>query len=514
MKDAMQTTLIMPASPDTTSTRRYIFIEYEDGFRIEGRERNPVEVRLSPNHTFIVISDGNDSSCVYASINMYAYPRLLKVVVNVLMQDWVPPVGKAYWSGAFQWAISKAEHGLHYAIYPQWQRLLALVPEQKRLVSKSVFAATFDFNHQGGETWDEIYEQPFLVKDIIQYRAAAIACHYALQLVAASRHYAYMRPEEEVPYEPAFYAENRRDWIDLSLHKPVANEILNYDWKTLFAYDGKAHKSLCRTLMNLPGGINGSLLCSLPSGNKWLNRPITDRLELLTFLTFANITIEGFGEPEWVGPTYAKASREEIKAALHTLSKHLRRELKPRRQDLVELVRYIHDYARVCALQEMKPHRGNLVGLVEKAIEWHRRIARQHMADYMAPLGGNAAAARPPIALPDDQAVTFLASAQDIANEGMSMRHCIATYARSAVQGTCYLFHVEYQGTQASVMVDYRGNVVQSYGPHNSITAAAEYGRHVLSGWGKNIPDAETVSRTRPADVWDDAFLDHADHPF
>jgi len=486
----METTLT--TSSAISPNRRYTFIEYQNGFRIEGRERAPVEVHLSPNQTFFIVCDGRDPSAIYASLNLYAYPRLLEIIVSGLMQEWVPPAGKSYWRGAYLWTFDKAKQGVHYRVYSQWQRLLQVVPEEKRLVAKKVFAATFDFNRQGGEVWEEIYQLPFLVKDIIHYHAAAVACHYATRLADQSPQY-LVREAAQNPGDVHVYHYHRRN-PDSELHKSVAMEILSHDWKGLFAHDGKAHKSLCRTLMNLPGGINGSLLCYLPNATMWLNRPIIDRVELLTFLFFARIASNNACEAKWMAPVFAKVQREEVIAALHILSKHLHRELRPRRKDIAELVNYIYDYSRDCVEQGMQPHRGNLVGLVEKAIVWHRQANERWLARYQASLKGDTPAILPPIALPEDNAITFLACADDIFKEGLLMHHCIASYATAAVRGQCYLFHVEYQNTLASVMVNPQGQVVQSHGPHNSITAASQYGERVLSEWGRNFPTPRLIT--------------------
>jgi hypothetical protein len=522
-EETMEHTVVLADSSSLSakpSHRRYTFIEYENGFRIEGRERAPVEVRLSPNQTFLIVSDGRDHPpCIYTSMNIYAYRQLLKVVVDILMQEWMPPLEKPYWSGAYLWAINKAQQGLHYYVYPQWQRLLTIAPEQKRLVAKSVFAATFDYNRLGGEIWDEIYEQPFLVKDIIQYRAAAIACHYAIHLageawLSAYFHTVTAKLNQEGLYH--HYHPGSLDGEDDAFHKRLAIELLRNDWKIFFSRDEKAGKSLCRTLMNLPGGMNGSLLCKLPDVSMWLNRPITDRVELLTFLLFAD-KVSDFALPDdatWVATIYAKARREEIIAALRILSKHLRRDLHTRRKDIAELVNYIHDYSHYVVGYNIQPHRGNLVGLVEKAIEWHRQINQRTITRYLTHLDGKTTATLPPITLPTDSAITFLASAEAIFNEGASMGHCIATYAETAVRGQCYLFHVDYQNTQASVMVDIYGKAVQSYGPHNTITPASEYGARMLSAWGIAFPPPETSTFTRFGDFLRVPIHEIDYHPF
>jgi len=89
------------------------------------------------------------------------------------------------------------------------------------------------------------------------------------------------------------------------------------------------------------------------------------------------------------------------------------------------------------------------------------------------------------------------------------MQNCAASYAERAVRGWCYLFHVVHDGEEATVEVDYAGRVVQAEGPGNRRNGAANWGRRVLSRWGKTFPADATAA---PTSGWQED--DFEDFPF
>jgi hypothetical protein len=520
---------------------RYRIFEDAVGFCVEGRDRRPVFVRLSPEKTHLLIAETReavstpDSNALQCSL--YGYYRLLESIASIAMRGWQRPSNPpSRWSGVQQWAIGRTKKALHFrGVYQQWQRLLALVPERQRTVAKAVFSATFDSSRLGCEVWPEIHRSPYLVEDIIRHRAAACAIHYANDLVL--RVSTIIKPLCEVApatYRPGpltelfeAFARSREsndlarfdDWQNWEEVVPLQEliddkdrrdilTILTHDWKALYSGSGEAGKSLRRTLMNLPGGISGRLLGELPKLSLFLTRPITDRVELLTFLLWGS-TVAPYSHslitPEhWEGTIYVKAQRKEILTALRLLSDHRRRTLPdelpltPYRNGIRLLVSYINDYCRACRQEGIPAHRGNIVGLTEKALLWHRDVQEREMQLRQALLDGTAQAALPPIPLPDDPAIAFLRTAKAILDEGASMHHCIASFASEAVLGDCYLFHVSYRDTEASVQVNPAGKVIQSYGPYNSTNAASEYGTYALSKWGQEFPqggEQRSISR-------------------
>lgn len=468
-------------SPVTSGT--YRIIEESDGFHVEGANRHPVFVRLSPQRTALLVGSQRyqDSYCPY---QLFAFRALLDAVVEILLRDWVRPADHPNdWSGVHAWVRAQTGRALNHRIHQQWQRLLAVVPEAQRDVARAVFAATFPSTQFGCEAWPELYEQPFLVQDVIRYRASAIACHYALPMAQSLIAY------QPVPCER---------WLDVivpfdpneSVHRTALIDALARDWSLLYTHRAKPGGSLRKTLMQLPGNVPASLLSHLHTIEPMLQRPVTDRVELLLLLIFGR---SGAALDSWEVPFFAKATRKDILSALRLLAAHLQRDLRPTSVDIALLVSYIYDYCRACDREQLPTHplTGNLIGLLKKAMVWHREQHEQELKRLLARYSSDRATARPPIPLPDNLAVTFLATVGDIYQEGLSMGHCIAGYTENALQGTYYLFHVCYQGTEASVQVHCTGEVLQSFGPHNRVNVAATYGKRVLARWGNQLKRKE-----------------------
>ncbi len=77
--------------------------------------------------------------------------------------------------------------------------------------------------------------------------------------------------------------------------------------------------------------------------------------------------------------------------------------------------------------------------------------------------------------------VRFLRTVGEVYDEGEHMQHCVRIYSSSAVQGNCFLFHVNHTGYEATVMVTDRHEIVQCYGPENVINQATYYARAVMN---------------------------------
>jgi hypothetical protein len=154
--------------------------------------------------------------------------------------------------------------------------------------------------------------------------------------------------------------------------------------------------------------------------------------------------------------------------------------LSPRRwRDVETLVSYLNDYP--------DQHNGNVVGLAERAIRWHRDCRREIGEETIARLGFDTPVSLPPIPLPAIPGMRFLKTVGDLFEEGEAMKHCVASYASDAVDGSCYLFHVDHEGERATVQIGERGNVVQSRGPRNRDNTAAHWGRMQLGKWGRQV---------------------------
>jgi hypothetical protein len=254
------------------------------------------------------------------------------------------------------------------------------------------------------------------------------------------------------------------------------------DWRALFAPGGLSYTSLNRTLMNLPGGITPGILRSLASVR--LERPIFDRLELMTIGTAAQKRRRHHDH------VYAHARHDEIVQAMAIISEGRARagrvagiappSLSPRRtRDVAFFTGYLSDFPEL--------HSGRIVGLARKAVAWHLDEAAVEDRRRLEELGLDRRTALPPVPLPEADGVRFLSTVGEGLDEGRRMQHCVASYARDAVYGHCYLFHVDHAGEEATVEVDRTGRVLQSYGRGNSHNVAASRGRQTLGAWGSGF---------------------------
>ena len=121
------------------------------------------------------------------------------------------------------------------------------------------------------------------------------------------------------------------------------------------------------------------------------------------------------------------------------------------------------------------PRGGGLASLARRTVEL---VARGR------PASPERVTKMPPVPLPIRPGVRFLANSTDVFDEGNRMHHCVAVRAAAAVDGRAFLFHVEHEGTNATIEVDARGQVVEAKGPANGTNTAVNLGRDVLARWG------------------------------
>jgi hypothetical protein len=246
-------------------------------------------------------------------------------------------------------------------------------------------------------------------------------------------------------------------------------------WRGLFSPDGLPYRSLNRTLMQLPAGFSGELLCAL----RWvrLPRPVTDALELSAICIAAELWSR-LGERALLHVAL-HARADEVVAAVARVAVATERRLSPRRvADLRVALRFLADYPGRC--------NGRLGGLVDRAVRWHR-IAPDERTILAAAGVLDTPTRRPPVTLPATAGIRFLATVGEVIDEGERMGHCIASYASRAVAGRAYLFHVSHRGAEASIEVDARGRVQQAAGPANSTNPAVRWGSQVLGTWGRRL---------------------------
>ena len=378
--------------------------------------------------------------------------------------------------------------------------MVTLADPKALKVQKAIFAVSRTCSLLALE--DELYAERWLAEDIVNYRAAAISALYFPGLIHDQAHKSilqidngiigaekinqinkygarYIDPDEDVLDG---YDSGDLNWIPRSISTKTGVKYLR-DWQALYSYNGEPYRSLNRTLMNLPGGIPMHLLWRL--GFIKLPRPITNRLELSLVIGYLRYEVRN---PNW--DVILHARNDHIKTALGHLSDHVRIDLNHRKWSCIQyLAMYLHDYP--------DRHTGNVVGLVDRSIVWHREFADRHTQQEIQKFDG-VNAAIPPIELPKIPGITFLTNVSAICQEGARMHHCISSYSRQAVEGRCYLFHIEKDGEEASVMVTYNGEVSQSYGPMDCQNKASIWGARILRSWGKSLNNSQPANIRHP----------------
>ena len=336
------------------------------------------------------------------------------------MRPWNPPLRdrdgpdeENYHLGKVkEWAVKRTELAINKPVHAQWQRLLAQVDPTVLAVHRKVFSATWNCRQAALISDENLYKERYVVKDIMSYRAAAVAALLCEVIGQAN----------ETPIERMQH------------------------WRDLFAPAGMGtYHALNATLMNLPGGIPAGVLHELRS--VILPRPIHNRLELITTILAGARTADNF-------PVFAHATAGEIKEAMRRVSISLQRRwehegsLLPREhlstrrtRDIRTAVYYLLDYP--------EDHHGRLLGLAEKAIRWHGAEGRQMEARKSAKrFGTDRQLMKPPIPLPEVEGIRFLATVADAVSEGEQMEHCIASYCEDAVEGRRYLFGTTTRGKE------------------------------------------------------------------
>ena len=399
-----------------------------------GGQRLPVRL-VRDQYGLVVESVGHTKT-----FNFFSFTHILSCMVHGLMSKRQGRFPGGADDKLTERAIQQTMWVLGKRIRSEWERLVEQADPTVLGVHRTVYSAAFN-REVPLLVRPRLYREPYLVKDITSYRAAAVAA-----------------------------------WACGTLDDEEAIQKLT-NWREVFSPAG-SYRELNRTLMNLPGSVPPCLLCTL--NTVLLPRPITNRLELITFLC------AGRRQPGRCR-VFAFATADQIKEAMKRISTHIHRNLSPRRtKDITQAVGFLRDYP--------DDHRGNIVGLANKAIRWHRECWREQAEEATSHLSDNTLTAVPPIPLPQVDGIRFLATVGDLCNESNTMQHCIGYYAERARDGECFLFHVEHEGEQASVEVSPCGFVVQAQGPSNSQNRATEWGRNVLGNWAVGMRDITKVA--------------------
>lgn len=373
----------------------------------------------------------------------------------------------------------------------QRRRLIQRADPIAVAVQRAVFKAT----GRGSTLAQDVrfYTNPWLVHDVLEYRAAAIAAAWCDNDLTPS----------DYSCEPGLHADiagmtHKRRWRTTPNAAPAPDddedeftrcqEALS-DWRGLYSPTYESYRSLDRTLMSLPRRVPAYLACYLRRAI--LERPLLRPVELATTAMALNhlhrTTRREGRDPDAIPRRRAflrlmhHATEAEIRRDMAYVGAHTRTTLVPEHaDDVASFIRFLADYPEI--------HHGRLGGLTTKAIRWHRDCHDARVARAVAALGGaDRRTAVPPIPLPAIEGVRFLATIGGVVEEGFRMNHCIAGYAGEAWDGSLFLVHVEHDGEHASVAVSDRGDVIESSGPRNTRNGAVHWARLVLSTWGHRL---------------------------
>jgi hypothetical protein len=433
----------------------YEVIKLENGFRVIPKDSNRRTL------TYTVNSYGfwqNFSTCPSDHfLPLYGFRRLVDVVVGDIYHDWKSPKENQKFGVTLmikEWAKKITGRCLNHPIMNVWKETIDTVDPVIATIHRLFFSVA-----SGNGDWFNVKRMlemwnPYLIKDTTNYRAARIAVLYAHRygLIAEDR---YLGD--------------------------------NFDWLLSYSANGTKYTSLTKTLMNLPGGIVPVMLTEqLP--HFILPEPAKSRIRLLSYLVLSR-------SRNFHPSAILKSSDDEIYTAVKYMWHYFPgKDTTDFRstQGIIRALNLIFDY-------EGNWDNLSILGLARRAEEYHHNLELQRRLRNEANqrrMEENRAkeermktsdTAKPKIELPDNEHIKFLDTYQSVIEEGEIMEHCIASYARRAVEGSCYLFHVDYDNEMASVEVSPNGYVSQSYGPRDRINKASEYGRKELNIWAKQL---------------------------
>jgi hypothetical protein len=457
--------------------RSYQFSEGPDFFEISGRDRPKVRVELHRT----CLRAGRVGEYLGRG-GFYCYRALVKFLAEGLLRTWQPPADRPVPMWPIKdWVIDRAAKAIGKRVHVQWKRLLAKADPEILAVHRAIFAATLGWAKLALD--EELYKHPFLVRDIINYRAAAVAVSDADELMSSDFRERLLNSSPE-----AEALRRKADELGLKLSPCIGagrtreTEPLDdlHNWQALFSSTGQPYRSLSKTLMSLPP-ISHRAVCWLNEVK--LDRPVTDGLELLALILSATKRI--CQTPRHVH-IFQHATSGEIREAIRRVAAHTHNNLSPRRMiDLGFVVRFLNDFP--------DSHNGRLLGLTHKAIRWHRDKQRGEIDRVLAEHPASELLASPPIALPAQPEIRFLGTVGAVCEEAERMKHCVANYVSNALRGGCFLFHVSINGQEATAQVSQNGHVQQSAGPGNERNQAAAWARRALRRWANGFPSVPSL---------------------
>ena len=462
----------------------YEIYYFGDGIRISPREieRPPVDVTITKKGFWSVESEEHKHE-----FPMFRYYDLFRGIVEELYETWSPPDKHINQELEMSMAFKNANN--KFFDYTDEERKYS--EKQRRIIEWCKFETRKSLSKKLKRMLDVIRDE--------QVDADIIALHKKMYSVSGGAGNWYniekilKHKNSDFIIKDALRFRAYRS-ILLYIQGEALESILSVkNWRNWLSPTGKAYGALTKTLTYGSQGIPHYYYRYLDS--IILPEVCTTKLRLYAYVACA------CGRE--YNPLYKYGNRfvevilrstdEEIRQALMLIYGEWHPD-KPRHFDMrrnrliTNIFNYIFDYP------DEDFGKLNMVGLAKRSIAYHnenayQRALRQAKQDEKLKEIVKSETALPPIPLPVDPCITFLNSYREVCDEGILMNHCISTYASRAVKGNCYLFHVDYNGEMASVEVTTGGMIRQSYGPHDTSNIASQYGREVLSNWGKQLSE-------------------------
>lgn len=435
--------------------------EIVSGFSVKLQDNQFFEVTFQPKRIKVEYSSDGRITC--RKYGLCEFSRVLDCLFANLNMSRRPPF---YDEESLEYETTDL---IEEELISRWKPYLEQVNPKVRAVQQAIFDAAN--LHATIAEADALYEDPSLVKDIINCRAATLAACYIGTLFL------------ENPYKTVFY----NGETEFNNHPNACFEWERVDdyisklqnWRGLYSSDGKPYGALNRALMNLPEHIPFSLLKNMAKVR--LERPNYTELELEFILQFAG---------DWKHKRKQDFEQLIMNSTEDEIYKALKLIQNANGPSLYTGSPYrFHDFFRYLFSTPIEDAPDTLVGMAKKAIFWHMECRGQLSIWALKVKGENTKAARPPIPLPADERITFLQDVREIVDEGDTMDYCFKRYAQDAVDGDYYLFHADYEGEQATICVDSNGSVLKAAGPKIEKNEASSWAEEVLTAWGDRFPE-------------------------
>jgi hypothetical protein len=282
--------------PARAAASRYEFTETVEragarALRIQGEGRNIVFVFFTPTCLLVQYENGARGwhTQRYGFFDYYSFAR---AVAHGLIRDWEPPAGRRGWPGVHAWVWRQTGRAIGKRLHAFYKRCLDDADPTVLALQRAVFAATFSAPRL--VLSEELYGERYVVKDVIQHRAAAVALASLERFRYLDRSKARLEAKEKILNSRELgILEELADSLGVELSMQVMpkgayqRDHVNVDqalemmenWRGLFSPTGEPYRSLDRTLMNLPGGVPLGLAACLRL--VCLERPVISRSELL-----------------------------------------------------------------------------------------------------------------------------------------------------------------------------------------------------------------------------------------